>query len=42
MEKLGYFILVFAAIAWLVVMVLDMVPVYPEGTIGLVILVSVN
>ncbi|HEB13316.1 MAG TPA: hypothetical protein ENI11_06535 [Actinobacteria bacterium] len=42
MEKLGYIILVFAAIAWLVVMVLDMVPVYPEGTIGLVSLLGVG
>ncbi len=42
MEKLGYIILAFAALAWLVVMVLDMLPVYPEGTIGLIILFGVG
>ena len=42
MEKLGYFVLAFATVAWLLVMVLEMVPVYPEGTIGLITLLGVG
>lgn len=42
MEKLGFVVLLFAAVAWLLVMVLEMIPVYPEGTIGLVTLLGVG
>jgi len=42
MEKLGYAILLVATAAWLVIMVREMVPIWPEGTIGLVTLVGLG
>jgi hypothetical protein len=41
-EKMGYAILLIAAVAWLVVVVVDLVPVWPEGTVGLITLVGLG
>ncbi len=42
MERLGYAILLVATMAWLVILVREMVPVWPEGTIGLITLVGLG
>lgn len=42
MEKLGYAILLAATAAWLVILVWEIVPVWPAGTIGLVTLVGLG
>jgi hypothetical protein len=42
MEKLGYAILLAATAAWLAVMIWEMVPIWPEGAIGLVSLVGLG
>ncbi len=42
MEKLGYAILLVVTVAWLAIMVREMVPVWPEGTIVLAALVGLG
>ena len=42
MEKTGYAILLAAFVAWLVAIVIEMVPLFPYGTIGLIVLVGVG
>ncbi len=42
MEKLGYAILLVATVAWLASMIWEMVPIWPEGAIGLVTLVGLG
>ncbi len=42
MEKVGYAILLVASVAWLVAIVIEMIPLFPYGTIGLIVLVGVG
>lgn len=42
MEKLGYIILLAALIAWLVILIVDILPLYPHGAIGFITLLGLG
>ena len=42
MEKLGYIVLLVALIAWLTIVIIDILPVYPHGTIGFITLLGLG
>ena len=42
MEKLGYIILLVALIAWLAIIIIEVLPIHPHGTIGFIVLLGLG